>query len=86
MKNWLKNLIVAVTGLAAGILVAEIGVRAFSRTYSPIAFDIYYRDAEGQLRMKPHAVRQHAHPEWNVQVRINGEGFRDIEQPPRTTG
>ena len=69
-------------GSLVALLIAEASMRVFAPTFSPLSFDLFYRDRDGQLRLEPLARRQHAHPEWNVSVQINREGFRDIDARP----
>lgn len=82
MIEWTKRLgLLALSSLVA-LLIAEASMRVFMPTFSPLSFDLFYRDSNGQLRLEPLARRQHAHPEWNVAVQINHEGFRDIDAHP----
>lgn len=67
--------------LAAGLL--EAALRTLWRTYSPITFDVFFRDPSGLLLLQPGSRRQHTTPEWSVDVRINAAGFRDEGPPPR---
>ncbi|MGI8620141.1 MAG: hypothetical protein ACR2L6_13790, partial [Gemmatimonadaceae bacterium] len=69
-------------GCLVALLIAEASMRLFVPTFSPLSFDLFYRAGDGQLRLQPLARRQHAHPEWNVAVQINRDGFRDIDARP----
>jgi lysophospholipase L1-like esterase len=82
-KLWTFRLAGILLGLLGALVVGEIALRTVVRTYSPITFDIFYRDGAGQVRLQPHARRRHASPEWNVLVETNSRGFRDAEAPPR---
>jgi len=82
VREWGKRGIAVLAGIGAALVLAEL-VLWLAPVHLPIAFDIFARDADGGLRLQPHAVRQHASPEWNVRVEINGQGFRDVDTPPR---
>ncbi len=79
MVEWTKRFMLLALGSLVALLLAEASMRVFVPTFSPLSFDLFYRDRDGQLRLEPLARRQHAHPEWNVSVQINREGFRDID-------
>ena len=82
MVTWgTRLLLMAVSALVALLLVEGV-MRVFVPAPSPLAFDLFYRGADGQLRLRPLSYRQHSHPEWNVAVNINREGFRDSDAPP----
>jgi hypothetical protein len=70
-------------GLLFALGIGELASRVLVPTYAPIAFDVYRKDARGQLRLQPLARRQHASPEWSVRIETNAAGFRDTEAPPR---
>jgi lysophospholipase L1-like esterase len=82
VSEWVKRGIGVLVGIGAALVLAEL-VLWLVPLHLPIAIDIFARDADGGLRLQPHAVRQHASPEWNVRVEINGQGFRDVDPPPR---
>lgn len=82
MVEWAKRLVLLAAAVLVGLLIAEASMRLFMPTFSPLSFDLFYRTGDGQLRLQPLARRQHAHPEWNVAVQINRDGFRDIDARP----
>jgi len=82
MGEWTKRLVLMALGGLVALLIAEAAMRVFMPTFSPLSFDLYYRAGDGQLRLEPLARRQHAHPEWNVAVQINRDGFRDLDARP----
>ena len=82
MVEWTKRLVLMALGGLVAVLIAEASMRVFMPTFSPLSFDLFYRTGDGQLRLQPLARRQHAHPEWNVAVQINRDGFRDVDAPP----
>ena len=70
-------------GLLLALTLGEGAARLLFPSYSPIAFDLYYKNERGDLRLRPHARRQHASPEWNVRIDTNAAGFRDADTAPR---
>lgn len=82
MSEWGKRGIGVLAGIGAALVLAELALWLVP-LHLPIAIDIFAWDADGGLRLQPHAVRQHASPEWNVRIEINGEGFRDADILPR---
>lgn len=82
-KLWAVRIVALITGPLLGLAVTELALRTIVPTYSPITFDIFYRDSKGQLRLKADQRRRHASPEWNVLVETNAAGFRDTPEPPR---
>lgn len=80
--RWVKRLLLMAVSAAVALLIVEGALRVFMPTFSPLTFDLFYRGADGQLRLQPLARRQHAHPEWNVAIQTNREGFRDSDEAP----
>jgi hypothetical protein len=80
--RWLafRLAVIGASGLA-GLAIAEIALRTVAADYSPITFDVYSRDADGQLRLEPGARRQHTTPEWSVAIEITQDGFRGPADP-----
>lgn len=83
MRVWLNRLAVLLVGTAAALLIGEVALRLLRPTHSPINFDLFYRTADGQVRLQPNARRQHVTQEWSVAVETNSAGFRDVEAAPR---
>jgi lysophospholipase L1-like esterase len=83
LSGCLSRLTALFLGLVLAFALGEAAVRLLVPGYAPIAFDVYYKDARGELRLKPHERRQHASPEWNVRIETDSLGFRDVDRPPR---
>ncbi len=81
--EWSRRSAALCLGLLFALAIGELASRVLVPTYAPIAFDVYRKDARGQLRLQPLARRQHASPEWNVHIETNAAGFRDTDSPPR---
>lgn len=81
LRRWLFGCVVVVASVFVGVGLAEIALRTIVRSYSPITFDLYSRDPDGQLRLRPRARRQHTTPEWDVLVETNARGFRGGDWP-----
>ena len=81
-RIWALHLAVVAASAVAGLGIAEVALRTIVRDYSPITFDLYYRDSDGDLRLQPGARRQHTTPEWSVAIETTADGFRGAGKTP----
>jgi hypothetical protein len=70
--------IVALSTLAA-LAAAEFVLRHWLHAVPQLELDLYERDAQGNLRLRPGIERRHVTPLWDVTIRISNEGWRDRE-------
>ena len=80
-RPWLLGLCAVGLGLAVAGLIAEGLLRWVFHAAPLLDVDIYRIDGQGNLRLQPGARRRHVTRQWDVNIAINSEGFRDREQP-----
>lgn len=78
-KRSIAKLTLATVSLCASITVCEFAVRAIRPGYSPLFLDIYCRDEQGLMALRPGLIRRHVTDEWDVTVAVNHEGLRDSD-------
>jgi hypothetical protein len=71
----------AVALIALTLAAAEAGLRMLPSGLV-VEADIY-RMENGLLLLRPNVTRRHVTPLWDVTLRTNGEGFRDLERGPK---
>ena len=74
----------AVPIVAAALAVGafEWGLRRFAHIAPALELDIYRKDQDGLLLLRPNIARRHVARQWDVEVRINSNGWRDAEREP----
>ena len=80
-RRWLLGLCAVGLGLAVACLLAEGLLRWVFHAAPLLDVDIYRIDGQGNLRLQPGAHRRHVTRQWDVNIAINSEGFRDRVQP-----
>ncbi len=82
MGRWTTKLTVVALAIALAAGAFEAGLRAFAHVAPQLELDIYRKDDDGLLLLRPGVARRHVAPQWDVEVRINHAGWRDDEAGP----
>jgi hypothetical protein len=62
---------------ALAAAAAEFVLRYWLHAAPQLELDLYARDTEGNLRLRPDITRRHVTRLWDVEIRTNAEGWRD---------
>ena len=73
--------VVFLTG-AVVFAASEFALRQWFHAVPQLDLDLYERDAQGNLRLRPGVERRHVSRLWDVLIHINSEGWRDREPEP----
>jgi hypothetical protein len=68
----------------AALGAAELALRHWLHAVPQLELDLYERDSHGNLRLRSGIERRHVTRLWDVNIRINSEGWRDREPEPAT--
>lgn len=78
MQSPLAKVALLSVSAALALVAAETSLRLFFHTAPQLELDIY-RKQDGLLLLRPNLERRHVTRQWDVDVRINSEGWRDEE-------
>ncbi len=81
--RWAAKLAVAALAAAFAVGIFEVGLRTFAHVAPQLELDIYRKDSDGLLLLRPSVTRRHVAPAWDVTIRINSAGWRDDESAPK---
>ncbi|MEX2299986.1 MAG: hypothetical protein WD733_03555, partial [Bryobacterales bacterium] len=76
-QSWVLKAGVVLFSAALAVAAAEFVLRYWFHAAPQLELDLYTRDAEGNLRLRPNITRRHVTRLWDVEIRIDGEGWRD---------
>jgi lysophospholipase L1-like esterase len=79
--NRIPRAALALTAALLSGVMAELALR-LAPAGMVVEADLY-RMSDGLLLLRPGMTRRHVTRQWDVTLRINGEGFRDFEREPR---
>jgi len=75
--KWIARAGVALLSCAVALAAAEFVLRHWLHAVPQLELDLYSRDPQGNLRLRPNITRRHVTRLWDVEIRINAEGWRD---------
>jgi hypothetical protein len=75
-QSWILKAGVALFSGALAVAAAEFTLRYWLHAAPQLELDLYARDAEGNLRLRPNITRRHVTRLWDVGIHIDGEGWR----------
>ena len=81
LKRLLPRILLLAGSLAAAAFIAEGLLRWVFHAAPLLDLDIYYLDETQHLSMRPGVRRRHVTRQWDVEILINQEGFRDRATP-----
>lgn len=87
MKKWLGNILVLIISTGICLVILEMLVRVLFPTYDPAAMVKFYYNEDGVLLGEKNSLSHQwiRAGEFNVQIRINQYGFRDVKDLQHST-
>lgn len=85
MRSLARRALLVLGGLALGLAVAEALTRTFAPDLRPLTgerADFWHHDSTLGWFHRPGATGRFVGPSWDVEIRINGSGLRDVEHEP----
>lgn len=76
-RSWVIKAGVVLLSCAVAVGAAEFVLRHWLHAAPQLELDLYARDPQGNLRLRPNITRRHVTRLWDVVIRTNAEGWRD---------
>jgi hypothetical protein len=84
-RSFAVSAAVVLLSTVTAFAVAEFALRHWLHAVPQLELDLYRRDPQGNLLLRPGIERRHVTRLWDATIRINSEGWRDREPGPHET-
>ncbi len=76
-RSWIAKAGVVLISGALAVGAAEFVLRYWLHAVPQLELDLYTRDSQGNLRLRPNITRRHVTRLWDVEIATNSQGWRD---------
>lgn len=73
----MRRIAAPLVAILATFAIGEAALRFFVHAAPQLEVDIYQREPDGRLGLRPNLARRHVTPLWDVEIRTNARGRRD---------